>query len=138
METLYATIISSAIIICLLIYVIYCSKKLKEQNDLIYGKKLEKDRLIEKCKRIAEEKSDEWLIGIPTNWTTEKASTLIDIKNLGMSARLFRCLNAAEIEWLAQVKQYSKKEILAFRNFGKKSLDELENLMNEHNLKFKK
>ena len=101
METLYAIIISSAIIICILIYMLYKMAKLKEQNDMIYRKKIEENKLMDKCKKIAEE----------TEW--EKAANKWDSK------------------------PDSKKEILAFRNFGKKSLDELEKLMNEHNLKFK-
>lgn len=49
------------ILICVLIG-LYClvkimkgMAKLKEQNDMIYEKKLEEDQLIEKCKKIAEE-----------------------------------------------------------------------------------
>jgi DNA-directed RNA polymerase subunit alpha len=56
--------------------------------------------------------------------------------DLPFSVRALNCLKAAEIEIIGDLVSFSKNELLKFRNFGKKSLDELEEFMRTHNLEF--
>ena len=56
--------------------------------------------------------------------------------DLDLSVRALNCLKAAEIETLGDLVQFNKTDLLKFRNFGKKSLTELENLLDYKNLNF--
>lgn len=56
--------------------------------------------------------------------------------DLDLSVRALNCLKAAEIDTLGDLIQYNKTDLLKFRNFGKKSLTELENLLDIKNLDF--
>lgn len=56
--------------------------------------------------------------------------------DLDLSVRALNCLKAAEVETLGDLVQFNKTDLLKFRNFGKKSLTELENLLDMKNLNF--
>ncbi len=56
--------------------------------------------------------------------------------DLDLSVRALNCLKAAEVETLGDLVQFNKTDLLKFRNFGKKSLTELENLLDIKNLNF--
>jgi DNA-directed RNA polymerase subunit alpha len=56
--------------------------------------------------------------------------------DLDLSVRALNCLKAAEVETLGDLVQFNKTDLLKFRNFGKKSLTELENLLDNKNLNF--
>ena len=56
--------------------------------------------------------------------------------DLDLSVRALNCLKAAEVETLGDLVSYNKADLLKFRNFGKKSLIELENLVASKNLDF--
>lgn len=56
--------------------------------------------------------------------------------DLDLSVRALNCLKAADIETLGQLCEYNKNDLLKFRNFGKKSLTELEDLLQEKGLTF--
>ncbi len=56
--------------------------------------------------------------------------------DLDLSVRALNCLKAAEIETLGDLVQYNKNDLLKFRNFGKKSLTELDQLLESMNLTF--
>lgn len=56
--------------------------------------------------------------------------------DLDLSVRALNCLKAAEVETLGDLVQFNKNDLLKFRNFGKKSLTELENLLDNINLNF--
>lgn len=60
-------------------------------------------------------------------------SKLID---MNLSVRALNCLKAANVETLGQLVSYNKTDLLKFRNFGKKSLSELEKLLQSQNLSF--
>ncbi len=53
-----------------------------------------------------------------------------------LSVRALNCLKAADVETLGQLIQYNKSDLLKFRNFGKKSLTELDDLLESLNLSF--
>jgi DNA-directed RNA polymerase subunit alpha len=46
-----------------------------------------------------------------------------------LSVRALNCLKAAEVETVADLVSYSKADLMKFRNFGKKSLTELEDVV---------
>lgn len=56
--------------------------------------------------------------------------------DLDLSVRALNCLKAADVETLGQLVAYNKNDLLKFRNFGKKSLTELEDLVHSKNLQF--
>ena len=56
--------------------------------------------------------------------------------DLDLSVRALNCLKAADVETLAELVVFNKNDLLKFRNFGKKSLTELENLVASKNLEF--
>ncbi len=53
------------------------------------------------------------------------------LEDLELSVRAFNCLKAARINTLADLVQYEPHELLKFRNFGKKSLVEIEELLKD-------
>ena len=56
--------------------------------------------------------------------------------DMNLSVRALNCLKAAEVETLGDLVQLNKNELLKFRNFGKKSLTELDDLLAGLNLSF--
>ncbi len=60
-------------------------------------------------------------------------SKLVDMQ---LSVRALNCLKSAEVETLAELVVFNKTDLLKFRNFGKKSLVELESLLTSLNLSF--
>ena len=58
------------------------------------------------------------------------------LTEMNLSVRALNCLAAANVETLGDLVQYNKNDLLKFRNFGKKSLSELENLLASQNLTF--
>jgi len=56
--------------------------------------------------------------------------------DMDLSVRALNCLKAADIETLGDLVSFNKNDLLKFRNFGKKSLTELEELVEGKNLQF--
>ena len=56
--------------------------------------------------------------------------------DLDLSVRALNCLKAAEVDSLGDLVKFNKNDLLKFRNFGKKSLTELEDLLTTMNLTF--
>ena len=58
------------------------------------------------------------------------------LADLDLSVRALNCLKAAEVETLGELARFNKNDLLKFRNFGKKSLTELDELLEAMNLSF--
>lgn len=56
--------------------------------------------------------------------------------DLDLSVRALNCLKAAEVDTLGDLVKYNKNDLLKFRNFGKKSLTELDDKLKSMNLTF--
>jgi DNA-directed RNA polymerase subunit alpha len=56
--------------------------------------------------------------------------------DLDLSVRALNCLKAADVETLGDLVAFNKNDLLKFRNFGKKSLTELEDLVKSKGLEF--
>ena len=56
--------------------------------------------------------------------------------DMDLSVRALNCLKAAEVSTLGQLVQFAKNDLLKFRNFGKKSLTEIEDLIKTKGLSF--
>ncbi len=56
--------------------------------------------------------------------------------DMDLSVRALNCLKAADVETLGDLVSYNKNDLLKFRNFGKKSLTELEDLVDNKGLNF--
>lgn len=59
-----------------------------------------------------------------------------NLEDLDLSVRAYNCLKAAKINSLGELVHYDTHELLKFRNFGKKSLVEIEELLTEKGLTF--
>lgn len=53
-----------------------------------------------------------------------------------LSVRALNCLKAAEVDTIGDLVRYNRNDLLKFRNFGKKSLTELDELLASLNLQF--
>jgi DNA-directed RNA polymerase subunit alpha len=58
------------------------------------------------------------------------------LADMDLSVRALNCLKTAEVESLGDLVKYTKNDLLKFRNFGKKSLTELDELLDKHKLHF--
>ena len=58
------------------------------------------------------------------------------LEDLELSVRAFNCLKAAKINSLSELVQYTQEELMKFRNFGQKSLSEIEQVLHERGLHF--
>ncbi len=58
------------------------------------------------------------------------------LTDLELSVRALNCLKAADVETLGQLAGYHRHDLLKFRNFGKKSLTELDEKLESLNLSF--
>ena len=58
------------------------------------------------------------------------------LSELGLSVRALNCLKTAEVQTLGELVSFNKSDLLKFRNFGKKSLSELEVLVEDKGLSF--
>lgn len=56
--------------------------------------------------------------------------------DMDLSVRALNCLKAAEVDTLGDLVSFNKNDLMKFRNFGKKSLTELEELVNNKGLSF--
>ena len=61
---------------------------------------------------------------------------LTKLSDMGLSVRAYNCLKAADIDTLADLVSYSRNELMKFRNFGKKSLNEIDQLVEKMKLQF--
>ena len=61
---------------------------------------------------------------------------LTKLSDMGLSVRAYNCLKAAEIDTFADLVSYSRNELMKFRNFGKKSLNEIDLLVEKMKLQF--
>jgi DNA-directed RNA polymerase subunit alpha len=58
------------------------------------------------------------------------------LTDMNLSVRALNCLKAAEVDTLGDLVKFQKSDLLKFRNFGKKSLTELDDLLEHHGLSF--
>ena len=59
-----------------------------------------------------------------------------ELTEFGLSVRALNCLKTAEVFTLGELVSFKKSDMLKFRNFGKKSLSELEDLIKDKGLTF--
>ncbi|MCQ2114713.1 MAG: DNA-directed RNA polymerase subunit alpha [Bacteroidales bacterium] len=58
------------------------------------------------------------------------------LSDMGLSVRAYNCLKAADIDTFADLVSYSRPELMKFRNFGRKSLAEIDELVERMQLSF--
>jgi len=58
------------------------------------------------------------------------------LSDVGLSVRAYNCLKAADIDTFADLVSYSRAELMKFRNFGRKSLNEIDLLVEKMKLTF--
>ena len=61
---------------------------------------------------------------------------LTKLSDMGLSVRAYNCLKAADIDTFADLVNYSRSELMKFRNFGRKSLNEIDVLVDKMKLSF--
>lgn len=83
----------------------------------------------ESSKPVEEETVDE-------EWLQMRKMLKTPLTDLNLSVRAFNCLKAADIKTLGDLARLEVHDMMKFRNFGKKSLTELEQLIAEKGLNF--
>jgi DNA-directed RNA polymerase subunit alpha len=71
--------------------------------------------------------------GVESEKTTQNRLMDTPIEELDLSVRAFNCLKANDIQTVGQLLQKKEEELLALRNFGRKSLDEIKEKLVEKN-----
>ena len=61
--------------------------------------------------------------------STDEEPFSIELRELPLSVRCYNCLKAAEIDTLGDLVRYSRQELMKMRNFGRKSLNEVDALL---------
>ena len=61
---------------------------------------------------------------------------LTKLSDMGLSVRAYNCLKAANIDTFADLVSYSRSDLMKFRNFGRKSLNEIDQLVEKMKLSF--
>lgn len=86
-------------------------------------------------KSSKEENKDVGMVSLAEPSIGSKPGILID--GLQMSLRSRKCLERLNIRTLEEITKYSKDDLMAIRNFGQTSFDEIIILLNQHNLSLK-
>ena len=84
---------------------------------------------------IAKQETARFSGGKHRNSLLNKNIASLDIGNLDLSLRPYTCLKRAKIETVADLLSYSAEDLLNLKNFGKRSLDEIEQNLNQMGLK---
>jgi len=66
----------------------------------------------------------------------QRRKLLQKLSDMGLSVRAYNCLKAADIDTFADLVSYSRAELMKFRNFGRKSLAEIDELVEKEQLSF--
>ena len=85
--------------------------------------------------KITKQETARFSGGKHRNSLLNKNIASLDIGNLDLSLRPYTCLKRAKIETIADLLSYSAEDLLNLKNFGKRSLDEIEQNLNQMGLK---
>ena len=88
--------------------------------------------------------SSMWSLHVQARGTEEFDEDILHMRQLlktklsdqDLSVRALNCLKAADVDTVGDLVKLSRNDLLKFRNFGKKSLTELDELLTSLNLKF--
>lgn len=80
--------------------------------------------------------SDDQSLVIDEDFLAKRKLLKSNLGDMNLSVRAYNCLKAAEIRTLADLVKFDIADLLKFRNFGRKSLTELEDLVREKGLTF--
>lgn len=122
-----------------LILEIWTSGTVKPEDALSYAAQILRDHLNhfitieDESLAMAEAREEEEDIS-PLSDLEEKLDK--SIEELELSVRSFNCLEAAGIKTIRDLVQKSEQEMLKYRNFGRKSLTEIKNILKEMGLSF--
>ena len=95
---------------------------------------LNSPKVLQKSLSVSKTKSNLKVIPHPL---LNRNTASLDIGNLDLSLRPYTCLKRAKIETVADLLQYSGEDLLNLKNFGKHSLSEVENNLNQMGLKLR-
>ena len=101
-------------------------------NILIYHCKLFTDDKKLTLESVVESESDE----LNEEQLRMRHLLLGKLSDQGLSVRAYNCLKAADIDTFADLVSYSRSELMKFRNFGRKSLNEIDILIEKMKLSF--
>ena len=101
-------------------------------NILIYHFKLFTDDKKLTLENVVESESDE----LNEEQLRMRHLLLGKLSDQGLSVRAYNCLKAADIDTFADLVSYSRSELMKFRNFGRKSLNEIDILIEKMKLSF--
>jgi DNA-directed RNA polymerase subunit alpha len=78
-------------------------------------------------------------VGLDAERRDESSSSALEmnIEDLEFSSRSLNCLKKAGVKKVGELASYSEAELMQFKNFGSKSLDEVRSKLSEYKLKLK-
>lgn len=104
-------------------------KHLKHPQSLFRNPKIFKQEILKENSKEKKTKDD---------FVLKESFKIMDIGNLDISFRPYSCLKNANIETVGELLGHSKEDLLSLKNFGKRSLEEVENSLFQMGLKLKK
>ena len=104
---------------------------LKEENNYLKKELQEKN---DKIASLHAQPENNLVVDDPTRKLSKLLATYV--RDLDISVRAKNCLCAAEIKTVRDLVNYKRSDLLRFRNFGKRSITELEEWLEKHGLQF--
>jgi DNA-directed RNA polymerase subunit alpha len=116
-----------------LIIEIFTNGAIEPKNALYLSAKLLKDIY---AHMVHFEEEPEYIASTSMDPEDEKLERLLNmnVKDLELTVRSANCLTVAKIETIAELVRMNEADLLKFRNFGKKSLDEIKALLMKYDL----
>lgn len=118
-----------------LIVEVWTNGSISPEDSLAHAAKVLKDHLLLFIK-VEEEYEQEKKQEVDEEKERIRAQLRRSVDELELSVRSSNCLQAANIRTLGDLVQKSESEMLKYRNFGRKSLSEIGNILEELNLSF--
>jgi DNA-directed RNA polymerase subunit alpha len=122
-----------------LVMEVWTNGSVKPEEAISYGARILRDQLelfitVEEDKKAVAVAEEEGKAVSPVAEMEEKLSK--SIEELELSVRSFNCLEAAGIKTIRDLVQKTEQEMLKYRNFGRKSLSEIKNILKDMGLSF--
>jgi DNA-directed RNA polymerase subunit alpha len=122
-----------------LVMEIWTNGSVEPEEAISYGARILRDQLelfitVEEDKKSVTAAEEEEKAVSPVAEMEEKLSK--SIEELELSVRSFNCLEAAGIKTIRDLVQKTEQEMLKYRNFGRKSLSEIKNILKDMGLSF--
>ena len=109
--------------------------RLRQENALLINENESLGRILKMNEKLEDDEVKTDMIKAEDNDDLIKMLNT-SILDLGFSVRTLNCLKSADCETVADIVRFQANELLCFRNFGKKSLQEIQDFFDLNGLEF--